>query len=70
MAEAVAQPQLWTTADFARYAKISPEQARKLRQGPDGPPFVRMGRQVRYVPVVVHQWVLKNQHTTTKENTK
>lgn len=60
-------PQLWTTEDFARYARISPDQARKLRQTAAGPPFVRMGRAIRYIPGTVHRWVQANQHTTTKE---
>lgn len=63
-------PKLWTTAEFAAFAQISLDHARKLRQTDAGPPYVKVGARVRYVPASIHRWVLSNQHTTTREATR
>jgi len=59
------QPELWTPAEFAAYAKLSIHQVAKLRSKGTGPAFTKFGKQVRYVPGICHRWVVENQQTTT-----
>lgn len=62
-----ATPELWTPADFAAYAKLTINQVAKLRCKGTGPAFIKVGRQIRYIPAACHRWVTANQQTTTKE---
>lgn len=59
--------ELWTPAECGRYAKLTEEQLRQLRKSGNGPQFVKLGARVRYVPGLVHQWVLANLQTSTKD---
>lgn len=61
-------PELWTPAEFAAFAKVTMHQASHLRRTGGGPAFVKIGKHVRYVPGVVHRWILERQQTTTKED--
>lgn len=54
-------PALWTPADFAAFAKLTPSQVKYLRLKGQGPAHVRLGKHVRYVPGAVRSWVLENQ---------
>jgi hypothetical protein len=63
-------PQLWTPAEFAAYAKLTPAQVSHLRRSGKGPAFTKLGKHVRYVPGVVHRWVLANQQAEVKETAK
>jgi hypothetical protein len=63
-------PELWTPADFAAYAKLTPAQVSHLRRSGKGPAFTKLGKHVRYVPGVVHRWVIENQEAAAKENAK
>lgn len=63
-------PELWTPADFAAFAKLSPGQVKRLRLNGKGPAHIRLGKHVRYIPGVVTRWASENQTTTTKEPTK
>lgn len=56
---------LWTPEEFGQFAQLTPDQVKKLRQSGDGPPYVKMGRTVRYVPQRVVEWVRMNERTTT-----
>lgn len=58
-------PELWTSAEFADYAKVTVAQVSHLRRSGKGPAFVMIGKHVRYVPGVVHRWILERQQTTT-----
>lgn len=60
-------PELWTTADFAEFAKLSPSQVHHLRRSGQGPAHVRFGKHVRYVPGAVRTWVLENQRKTPEK---
>lgn len=66
------QPELWTSAEFANYAKVTVAQVGHLRRSGQGPAFIKIGKHVRYVPGVVHRWILERQQTTstTKEDAK
>lgn len=63
-------PELWTPAEFAAFAKLSLHQVSHLRRTGSGPAFIHLGRHVRYVPGVVHRWILERQTTTSKEAAK
>lgn len=62
-----AAPELWTPADFAAFAKLSPSQVKYLRLKGKGPAHVRLGKHVRYVPGAVRTWVIENQHQPKEE---
>lgn len=64
------QPELWTPAEFASYAKLTPAQVGHLRRSGKGPAFTKIGKHVRYVPGVVHRWILERQQTTTTKEAK
>lgn len=57
-------PELWTSAQFADFAKVSESAVSRLRRTGKGPAFVKIGKHVRYVPGAVHRWVLERQTTT------
>lgn len=59
---------LWTPDDFGRFANLSPDQVKKLRVSGDGPPYVAIGRNIRYVPGQVVRWLEKKQQTSTRDN--
>jgi hypothetical protein len=63
-------PELWTSAEFADYAKVTVAQVAHLRRSGKGPTFIKIGKHVRYVPGVVHRWVLDRQQATTKVDAK
>lgn len=61
-------PELWTPAEFAAFAKITTDQASKLRLAGEGPPFIKLGRLVRYFPGQVSEWMKENAQQSTKAN--
>jgi hypothetical protein len=63
-------PELWTPAEFAAYAKLTPHQVGHLRRSGKGPAFTRLGKHVRYVPGVCHRWIIDNMTTTTPKDTQ
>ncbi len=60
-------PELWTPQEFAAFAKITTDQASKLRLSGEGPPFIKLGRLVRYFPGQVSEWMKANAQQTTRE---
>jgi excisionase family DNA binding protein len=48
---------LWTTDDVAERLKIPAGTLRRWRREGQGPPFVRLGRHVRYDPAAVRRWL-------------
>jgi molybdenum cofactor biosynthesis enzyme MoaA len=61
------QPEYWTPDEFARFAKLTTEQASKLRVTGGGPPFVKLGRNVRYLNLDVLRWTRERATTSTKK---
>lgn len=59
-------PEVWTQDDTARFLKIDVNAVRKMRQTPDGPPFFKVGREVRYVPGKVIAWCEARMQTSTR----
>jgi predicted DNA-binding transcriptional regulator AlpA len=49
-----------TDEEAAAYLKISPHTLRRDRGGSEGPPFVKLGRSVRYLKLDLIQWLFKN----------
>ena len=58
--------ELWTPQEFAAFAKITTDAASKLRITGNGPPYVKLGRNVRYFPGDVAAWLKQNATTSTK----
>lgn len=48
---------LWTTDDVAERLKIPAGTLRRWRREGKGPPFLTLGRHVRYDPGAVRQWL-------------
>jgi hypothetical protein len=63
---------LWTPADVADFAQITIHQVAHLRRTNAGPPFIKVGRNTRYIPGAVTRWATERQQTTTtpKDTTK
>ena len=59
------QATAWTEEDCAHFLQVDKELLRKLRQR-GGPPFVKVGRAVRYIPAHVSRWLDANASTTTQ----
>ena len=59
------QPTAWTEQDCADFLQVSRDYLRKLRQRGGGPPFVKIGRSVRYIPSHVSRWLEQTATTTT-----
>ena len=48
---------LWTEEDTAKFLQLSTSTVRKGRMtGKGGPPFLKLGASVRYVPSAVREW--------------
>lgn len=64
-------PRTWSSAETADFLGISEKALRERRTRGTSPPFLRMGRSIRYVPRDVAQWIEDNTHTTTaRDNAK
>lgn len=48
---------LWDEDTFAAQANISKSYIQKLRVRGDGPPYLKVGRRVRYKPEAVREWL-------------
>lgn len=59
------QATAWTEEDCADFLQVSREYLRKLRQRGGGPPFVKIGRSVRYIPAHVSRWLDQTATTAT-----
>jgi hypothetical protein len=47
---------LWDDLQLAEFLKLSPGTLRKARMVGSGPPFLKFGHSVRYVPYSVREW--------------
>lgn len=53
----VADPKFWTPEQMAQELQITPEYLSKLRSRGGGPPYVKVGRTVRYPQYAVAKWI-------------
>lgn len=60
------EPKWWTPEEFAERTGITTDQASRLRIAGDGPPFVKLGRAVRYLNLDVLRWTQENRSVKTK----
>jgi predicted DNA-binding transcriptional regulator AlpA len=58
---------LLTANDVARRFKISLSWLAKARMRGDGPPYIRIGRSIRYTEAATIQWMKSRQRLSTSE---
>jgi predicted DNA-binding transcriptional regulator AlpA len=56
---------LLTAKEAARLLKVSVSWLAKARMRGDGPPFIRIGRSIRYVEATLLQWMRAQQRVST-----
>jgi hypothetical protein len=59
---------LWDDLQLAEFLKLSPGTLRKARMVGSGPPFLKFGHSVRYVPSSVREWCAQRTQRSTSEN--
>lgn len=60
-------PRLWTPEDFATFACLTTDQVKKLRTSGNGPQYIKIGREIRYIPSKVTTWLKSAEQTSTKD---
>lgn len=60
-------PGLLTTKQVARILNVSLSWLAKARMRGDGPPFIKVGRSIRYSESVLQQWMRSRQRLSTSE---
>ena len=58
---------LLTPKETAARLMVSLSWLAKARMRGDGPPFIKVGRSVRYSEVALHQWMKSRQRVSTSE---
>ena len=58
---------LMTPNDAATVLKVSLSWLAKARMRGDGPPYIRVGRSIRYADVALVQWMKSRQRSSTSE---
>jgi excisionase family DNA binding protein len=58
---------LLTPKEAAELLKVSLSWLAKARMRGDGPPFIRIGRSIRYSELALLQWMKSHQHLSTSE---
>jgi predicted DNA-binding transcriptional regulator AlpA len=58
---------LLTAKEAARLLKVSLSWLAKARMRGDGPPYIRIGRSIRYAEVALVQWMKSRQRLSTSE---
>ena len=58
---------LLTAKEAARLLKVSLSWLAKARMRGDGPPYIRIGRSIRYAEAVLIQWMKGRQRMSTSE---
>ena len=61
-------PVVLTPEQTAKLLKVSLSWLAKARMRGDGPPYIRIGRAVRYTEPSVGQWMKSRQRMSTSEN--
>jgi predicted DNA-binding transcriptional regulator AlpA len=64
---ATALPVLLTPKHAARFLKLSLSWLAKARMRGDGPPYIRIGRSIRYSEAALIQWMKSRQRMSTSE---
>lgn len=54
--------------ELSEYIDVPVATLRSMRSRGGGPPFVKLGRRVRYVPSVVDKWIMDQLRTTTGDD--
>jgi predicted DNA-binding transcriptional regulator AlpA len=60
-------PVLLTSKETAKYLKVSSSWLAKARMRGDGPPYIKMGRAIRYNEATILQWMKSRQRLSTSE---
>jgi len=58
---------LMTPNDAANVLKVSLSWLAKARMRGDGPPYIRVGRSIRYAEAALIQWMKSRQRSSTSE---
>jgi predicted DNA-binding transcriptional regulator AlpA len=58
---------LLTAKEAAHILKVSTSWLAKARMRGDGPPFIKVGRAIRYSETALQQWMKSHQHLSTSE---
>ena len=58
---------LLTPKDAANFLRLSPSWLAKARMRGDGPPYVKLGRAIRYREGALVQWMRSRQRLSTSE---
>ena len=58
---------LLTAKDAARFLKVSLPWLAKARMQGDGPPYIKVGRSIRYTELALLQWMKSRQRLSTSE---
>lgn len=58
---------LLTPKEAAELLKVSLSWLAKARMRGDGPPFIKIGRSIRYSELALLQWMKAHQHLSTSE---
>ena len=58
---------LMTPNDAANVLKVSLSWLAKARMRGDGPPYIRVGRSIRYAEAALMQWMKSKQRSSTSE---
>ncbi|HSP62824.1 MAG TPA: helix-turn-helix domain-containing protein [Pyrinomonadaceae bacterium] len=58
---------LMTPNEAANVLKVSLSWLAKARMRGDGPPYIRVGRSIRYADAVLMQWMKSRQRSSTSE---
>jgi excisionase family DNA binding protein len=59
---------LLTPKEAAELLKVSLSWLAKARMRGDGPPFIKIGRSIRYSEMALMQWMKAHQHLSTSEH--
>ena len=60
-------PTLMTPNEAAEILKVSLSWLAKARMRGDGPPYIRVGRSIRYAEAALVQWMKSKQRSSTSE---
>ncbi len=60
--------ELLFTLEAADYCRLSPRTLEKKRVAGGGPPFVKLGRSVRYSKADLDAWMAQNQKSSTSDS--
>ncbi len=67
MSRETAFPVLLTPQDTAKLLKVSLSWLAKARMRGDGPPYMNIGRSIRYIETALLHWIRSRQHLSTSE---